>query len=418
MFAVRGAVRVERNDRDVILGGARRLLREIVARNGLSTERVVAAHFTMTPDLDAAFPAYAARELGWSEVPMLGAQETPVPGAPDRMLRVMLLVDGEGEARHVYLGEAARLRPDLAEAAPRGEADLGVLLVVGLGLIGGSAALALRRSGRFAAVLGIDVEEEAVETARSIEAVDRARSDPGSLSLIAEADVVLLSVPVDRIPEWIERHGGTLEPRTVLLDTGSTKRDVVAAMDGLPDGVEAVGGHPLAGSERGGAENARADLFRGATWALAATGRTGPRSRSVAEAVVDAVGARAVWVDAAAHDRAVAATSHLPYLASAALAAHVAESDGTDAERLLRGPGLRDTTRLAGTPARMMAGVLATNWPEAREELSAYEGRLRELRERLERAAAGSGRTDPERVARFERTLKEEAGAGSSDRPR
>lgn len=408
MFAVRGAVRIDRNDRESVRQGATKLLSEIVRRNGLATERIVAAHFTMTPDLDAAFPASAARELGWGDVPMLGAQETAVPGAPDRMLRVLLLVEGEGQARHVYLGEAARLRPDLsgAEARREGEpGDLGLLLVVGLGLIGGSAALVLRRSGRFRAVLGADVSEEAVVTARSIEAVDRGGTDPAPL--LAEADVVLLAIPVDRIPAWIERRGRALEPGTVLLDTGSTKRGVVEAMGGLPEGVEGVGGHPLAGSERGGAEHARADLFRDAPWALVETPRTGPRARTVAEAVVDAAGARPVWVGAEEHDRAVAATSHLPYLLSSAMASRMARGEPHDPTIELRGPGLRDMTRLARTPARMMAGVLATNWPEVRRELSAFETRLHALRRSLEEAASSSGVGTRERLSRLERVLVE-----------
>lgn len=409
MFAVRGAVRIDRNDRESVRQGATRLLSEIVRRNGLATERIVAAHFTMTPDLDAAFPASAARELGWGDVPMLGAQETAVPGAPDRMLRVLLLVEGDGEARHVYLGEAARLRPDLsgAEAQQKGElGDLGLLLVVGLGLIGGSAALALRRSGRFRAVLGADVSEEAVRTARSIGAVDRGGTDP--VPLLAEADVVLLAIPVDRIPVWIERRGRALEPGTVLLDTGSTKRGVVEAMGGLlPEGVEAVGGHPLAGSERGGAEHACADLFRDAPWALVETPRTGPRARTVAEAIVDAAGARPVWVGAEEHDRAVAATSHLPYLLSSAMASRMARGDPHDPTIELRGPGLRDMTRLARTPARMMAGVLATNWPEVRRELSEFETRLHSLRRSLEEAASSSGVGTRERLARLEHVLVE-----------
>lgn len=409
MFAIRGAVRIDRNDRESILGGARRLLEEIAERNRLSPERIVAAHFTMTPDLDAAFPAYAARELGWSDVPMLGAQETAVPDAPDRMLRVLLLVEGQGEARHVYLGEAAELRPDLAHGR-RGEpsresseasGDLGTLLVVGLGLIGGSAALALRRTGRFETILGVDVSEEAVRAAGDRGAVDRGATDPESL--LREADVVLLSIPVDRIPAWLDRWGGALAPGTVVLDVGSTKRDVVRAMDALPEGVEAVGGHPLAGKERGGIGHADAALFDDAPWALVETTRTGDRARSVAETVVELTGARAAWLDAVEHDRRVAATSHLPFLVSKVIAAGVPEGDG---DRSLRGPGLRDMTRLAATDPRMMAGVLATNWSEVREALAAFRERMAELVLRLDHVAADPESSTSERTGALERLLE------------
>lgn len=411
MFAVRGAIRVDRNDRESVLRSARRLLRAIIERNGLERERIVAAHFTMTPDLDAAFPAAAARELGWKDVPMLGAQETAVAGAPDRMLRVLLLVEGEGEARHVYVGEAALLRPDLADLETRERTgELGTLLVVGLGLVGASAALALRRSGRFEAVLGVDLWEEAVREARSMGAVDRGATDLEPW--LAEADVVLLAIPVDRIPSWLRARADRLRPGTVVTDVGSTKRDVVEAMAELPEEMEAVGGHPLAGSERRGARNARADLFRGAPWALVETPRSGERGRAVAEALATAAGARPVWIGAEAHDRAVAATSHLPYLLSSALAHQVegASRDGEPrhrggAEGELRGPGLRDMVRLSRTPSRMMAGVLATNWPEVRRELAAYEERLVELRRRLDAAVGNPSAPTRDRVARVRHGL-------------
>ena len=426
MFAIRGALRIEHNDRESILGGARRLLEEIVVRNRLSPERIVAAHFTMTPDLDAAFPAYAARELGWNGVPMLGAQETAVPGAPDRMLRVLLFVEGGDEPRHVYLGEAAELRPDLAggvdvgevpetgseeqprRRAPEAQDDLGTLLVVGLGLIGGSAALALGTSGRFERVLGADVSEEAVRAAGAVGAVDRASTDPAPL--LPEADVVLLALPVDRIPTWLGRWGDALEPATVVLDVGSTKRAVVEAMADLPGSVEAVGGHPLAGREQSGIEHADAELFRGAPWALVETPRTGTRARELAEEVARVVGARPVWLDAAEHDRQVAATSHLPFLVSKALAAE-APGDGRPddgaGDRSLRGPGFRDMTRLSATDARMMAGVLATNWPQVREAIASFEARLTELVRRLEAVAGDAGTPVDERAASLARLLDE-----------
>lgn len=416
MFAIRGAVRVEHNEPESVLEGTRRLLRTIVERNGLVRGRIVAAHFTMTPDLDAAFPAAAARELGWSGVPMLGAQETAVPGAPDRMLRVLLLVEGEGEARHVYLGEADRLRPDLAEpVGDAGDGELGRLLVVGLGLIGGSAALALRRSGRFEEVVGVDLWEEVVRKARALGVVDRGTTEPEAW--LEEADVVLLAVPVDRIPDWLDRWSDRMAPGAVVTDVGSTKRGVAEAMAALPEHLEAVGGHPLAGCERRGVENARADLFRGSSWALVETARTGERARSVAESLVGAVGARPVWVEAEAHDRAVAATSHLPYLVSSALArrvdAGVPEGAGTE----LRGPGIRDMVRLARTPSRMMAGVIATNWPEVRRELTSFEAGLAELRRRLDAAVGDPSSPARDRVARVEHGLLAGEDPGGPDDP-
>ncbi len=429
MIAIRGAIRVERNDRDAIFRATQRLLREIRRRNDLREEDVLSAFFTMTPDLNADFPAYAAREMGWTDTAMLGAQETAVPGAMDRTVRVLIHARTDGSPRHVYLGEAAAMRPDLAEEGdaevavpgarpaappPADTSRLGTLLVVGLGLIGGSSALALRRRGPFREVWGHDRDPEARELARRAGAVDavvgapddgeRAEGEPpdegrtaGDRTMrwedaLGRADVVLLALPVDALLAWLERWGARLERGTVVLDVGSTKREVVRAMDRLPEGVEAVGAHPMAGSTESGMGAARPDLFHGAPWALVATGRTGEQAREAAEAVARAVGGRPFWTEAGRHDRAAAATSHLPYVLAAALALHL---DGRSFElpvRRLLGPGARDMTRLAASRPEVMAGILATNWPAVREAVEAFHRALEELVGELD--AAVEGRVD------------------------
>jgi chorismate mutase len=115
MFALRGAISADRNDAEVILDAAEKLISTLMQKNDLSPERVLSAYFTSTPDLTAAFPATGARRVGFAIVPMLCAQEIPVPDAPERIIRVMLHVDGKPTRpiQHVYLGEAVRLRPDL-----------------------------------------------------------------------------------------------------------------------------------------------------------------------------------------------------------------------------------------------------------------------------------------------------------------
>ena len=118
LFALRGAASVERNDADAILSATETLLRELLERNDLAPEAVVSAIFTLTEDLDAEFPAVAARRIGFGRVPLLCAREIPVPGALPSVLRVLLhyhAPDGHA-AQHVYLGEARRLRTDLESA--------------------------------------------------------------------------------------------------------------------------------------------------------------------------------------------------------------------------------------------------------------------------------------------------------------
>ena len=438
MIAIRGAVRVDRNDREAIFRTTQQLLREMQRRNELEEDDVLSAFFTMTPDLNADFPAYAAREMGWTNTAMLGAQETAVPGAMDRMVRVLVHARGEGPPRHVYLGEAAAMRPDLAEegdaevpvpgaADPPAEAPrFGTLLVVGIGLIGGSAALALRRRGLFRAVWGLDRDRRARERALRAGAVDRTIASAAAADgrgaeqvtdALARADVVLLSLPVDALVRWLARWGPHVGRDTVVLDVGSTKRVILRALATLPDGVEAVGAHPMAGSTESGMGAARPDLFHGAPWALVETPRTGDRAREVAEAIVEAVGGRPFWTDAGPHDRATAMTSHLPYLLAATLAHHLDARSGELPVRPLLGPGARDMTRLAASDPGVMAGILATNWSAVREELASFRGRLQNLVDELDGRTAPSIRERLEGVRDAQRRLVEAGEHGNTDDP-
>ena len=118
LFALRGATTVDRNDSEAILDGTEELMRELMERNGLAPDLVVSCIFTLTEDLDAEFPAVAARRLGFDRVPLLCAREVPVPGSLPMVIRVLIhyYAEPEHRARHVYQGEARRLRSDLEAA--------------------------------------------------------------------------------------------------------------------------------------------------------------------------------------------------------------------------------------------------------------------------------------------------------------
>src|SRR5262245_61668349 len=144
--AVRGAITVARNEGGAIRRATARLLRTLLERNRIEPARIVSALFTSTPDLNADFPAHAARRMGWRDVPMLGALEVGVPGALPRVIRVLLLVEGvPAGARLVpaYLEGAAKLRPDWAKKKPSRKTPRRTIAIVGLGQIGGSVGLAL-----------------------------------------------------------------------------------------------------------------------------------------------------------------------------------------------------------------------------------------------------------------------------------
>ena len=247
--------------------------------------------------------------------------------------------------------------------------------VVGLGLMGGSLALALR--DRVAALTGVDVDPVTRAAALERGIVSRAADD---LTLAREADVVVLATPVRTIIRLVGELGPALRPGALLFDIGSVKGPVVEAMNALPEAVGAVGGHPMCGKAEAGLRHAEAALYEGAPFVLCRTERSTEVALSIAGAIVNAVGARMIVMDAGWHDRAVAFISHLPYALSAALALTAGAYAATDPLAWsLAASGFRDTSRLAGSDPLMMADILLTNADAVLETLDAARGSLEEL---------------------------------------
>jgi prephenate dehydrogenase len=161
----------------------------------------------------------------------------------------------------------------------------------------------------------------------------------------------------------------------VVLDLGSTKQQIAAAMERLPSRFDPLGGHPMCGKESSSLQNAEAGLFQGAPFAFTPLRRTSPRALAFAEEIAREIGAAPVWLDPETHDRWVAAVSHVPFL----IANVLAYATPGEAAPLV-GPGFRSTTRLAVTPTPVVRDILATN----RENILESLGRFRELLEELE----------------------------------
>ncbi len=159
-----------------------------------------------------------------------------------------------------------------------------------------------------------------------------------------------------------------------MLDIGSSKRTIVAALEILPANFDPLGGHPICGRERLSLANAERFLYRDAPFVLTPLSRTSDNARSAALQIVDALGANPVWLEADDHDRILAATSHLPYLLSSALA--LATPD--DCAPLV-GPGFRSTSRLAGTPSSMMLGILQSNQDNVLASIRRLQVELRSI---------------------------------------
>ncbi len=233
------------------------------------------------------------------------------------------------------------------------------MAVIGLGLMGGSLALALRRFTE--TITGVDPNPVTRMYAIEQGIVDTATDD--LQAGVAEADTVILCAPVKTITQIVQlRIGAYLRSNTLLIDIGSTKEDICDAMGRLPVGIQAVGGHPMTGKEQSGIEASDAALFQGRPFVLCPTRRTTPATRLRALTLIEALSAVPIEMDAHRHDRLVAAISHLPYLLSAALVATVAKEGETDpAVWELAAGGFRDMSRLAGSDVQMMGDILSTN---------------------------------------------------------
>jgi prephenate dehydrogenase len=247
--------------------------------------------------------------------------------------------------------------------------------IVGLGLIGGSIALAAREIWPSSLVIGVD-DKDVLETAMRLHAIDVAADD---LIVLAEADVVILAAPVKQNVRLLESLDEYVRQPAVVTDTGSTKRAMVAAARALPPRFSFVGGHPLGGAAKGGLEHARPDLFKGRPWLLTPTDDASAETVEKLSAFARALGAQPKIISVVAHDRLLAYLSHLPQLASSALMQVIGEAVGEDG-LALAGRGLVDTTRLASSPSGIWRDIATTNADEIRLALDGLIQVLTDLR--------------------------------------
>lgn len=233
------------------------------------------------------------------------------------------------------------------------------LTIVGLGLMGGSLAMALRPYSEN--IVGMDLNPESCAYAVKHGIIDRATDD--LRDAVHEADTVILAAPVTVILDIVSKRIGTyLRSNTLLIDIGSTKHDICEAMGRLPIGIHAMGGHPMTGKEFSGVQASDPELYRDRPFVLCATRRSTPATRIRALALVETIGAIPMEMDAERHDRVVATISHLPYLLSAALVATASrEADQDEAVWALAAGGFRDMSRLAESDLRMMGDIISTN---------------------------------------------------------
>jgi prephenate dehydrogenase len=252
--------------------------------------------------------------------------------------------------------------------------------IIGMGLIGGSIGLALRKKGAAVEVRGYDPGRGVCERARRIGAIDRWYD--ALANTVSGAELVILATPVGTMYRLLQGLAPFLAPGTVVTDVASTKAQVLSwAKELLPASVSFVGGHPMAGREVSGIDVADATLFRERIYCLTPTADVHADAVSKVCALVEILGARVHFLDADAHDEQVAGVSHLPFLASIALMNTVAKDSAWNSAAVLAASGFRDTSRLAAGSPEMHRDICLTNSEAIVAWMDKYIESLHMLRE-------------------------------------
>jgi prephenate dehydrogenase len=279
------------------------------------------------------------------------------------------------------------------------EDDFGTVAIVGVGLIGGSLGMALKRRGRGNKVVGIGRNPDRLELARRLEAIDSWSTDMAAA--LSEADTVVLCTPVGKIIEDLPTVLAACRADAVVTDAGSVKSPIVKAAGSDP---RFVGSHPMAGSERAGVEAARPTLYGEATWALTPVESTGSQAFNRIAALAHSVGASTLVLEPQAHDAAVAVTSHLPHIMAWALMRLANERACEDPHvRRMAAGSFADTTRVAASSPSLWQDICQANKDALLAAIEEFQAQLSEATEILKK---GDGKRLEEFFARGEAAKK------------
>jgi len=291
----------------------------------------------------------------------------------------------------------------MSSAKRRSGLRIGKLVVIGVGLIGGSFSLALKKAGVVKRVAGVGRTKKNLDAAMRLGVIDEAHRD--AATAVRNADLVLIGTPVGQMPEVMAEIAPALGPATVVTDGGSTKQNVIAYARRLLNAHfgRFVPSHPIAGTEHSGAAAAFPELYRDRNVIIVPQPETTPAAARLVRAAWEACGARVITLDARQHDQIFAAVSHLPHVVAFALVSMLAKR--SDARTLLgfSGGGLHDTVRIAGSSPEMWRDICVANRDALLELLDDYTDELELARGAIENAD-GEALTDMFERARTARS--------------
>lgn len=260
------------------------------------------------------------------------------------------------------------------------------LVIIGVGLIGGSFALALRKAEMVKTIVGVGRSKKNLQRAFDRGVIDQIAYD--SVLAMQDADLVMLAMPVGQTNNILREIAPHLEPKTILTDVGSTKQDVIAAASAYLNGAQLknfVPGHPIAGAEQSGVGAAHADLFRNKQLILTPLTETSPNALNQVIRCWQGCGAQIFQMHADEHDNVLAATSHLPHVLAYTLMNFLRKYNKNSPHSLLRfaGSGFRDFTRIASSSPEMWRDICLANSDALLQQIDAYQQALAALKKDL-----------------------------------
>ncbi len=258
------------------------------------------------------------------------------------------------------------------------------LVIFGVGLIGGSVALALKRAAAAPQITGVGRSGDGLQAALDMDIIDTVETDPAKALL--DADMVIIAAPVAQTPDILKAIAPHLSSKTIITDVGSTKSDVIKhALTILGESAaQFVPGHPIAGAEKSGVTAARADLFQGKNVILTPTEKTNPEALEQVRQLWQVAGAKVSEMAASEHDGVFAAVSHLPHLLAFALVDELASRSNAAQLFAFAASGFRDFTRIASSSPEMWRDICLTNRESLLSEINAYQDELVTLKNLLE----------------------------------
>ena len=278
------------------------------------------------------------------------------------------------------------------------------IAIVGLGLIGGSLALALKESKQVETVVGIDTDDDSIKYAFDNKIIDEGASDINKV--ISDSEIIVLSTYVGSIADTAKSVLELATDGSIITDTGSVKSSIVQEIESsLPENLHFVAGHPIAGTENSGVKSADSNLFKGKRAILTPTDKTDIDSKNKVKTMWEAVGAEVFEMDPSTHDHIFGRLSHMPPVVAYSLINSVLNAEDSDELLEFAGGGLKDYTRVSASSPEMWSQIFSANKDQLMDAIAIFKNSLRRIEQAIENEDFDTLKKELEKAAKAKRSL-------------